>query len=74
MFKSQSSGTSRFRAAQASQADQQLKTFSRWWDNRLSPRGHGPITDLLTQIQSGVLLMRLLEALDQLEGGATVCA
>ena len=70
MLKSQSSGGGRIRAARASQDDQQLKTFTRWWDSHLAPRGHGPVVDLLVQIRTGVLPMRLLEALDHLEDGA----
>ena len=43
--------------------NQQLKTFTRWWNSYLLERGE-PVTDLCEQINSGVLAFRLLEALE----------
>ena len=34
-----------------------------WWNSYLEPRGY-PVTDLCTQIRTGVLLVRLIEALE----------
>ena len=43
----------------------QLKTFTRWANSYLAPRGE-PVTDLIAQFNSGVLPFRLLEALEVL--------
>ena len=40
----------------------QLKTFTRWWNSWLEPRGTA-VTDLCTQISPGVLGIELIEAL-----------
>ena len=43
--------------------EQQLKTFTRWWNSWLAPRGT-EVTSLCEQICSGVIGFQLLEALD----------
>ena len=48
-----------------SQNSVQLKTFTRWANSYLEPRGE-PVTDLVAQVNSGVLFFRLLEALEVL--------
>ena len=40
----------------------QLKAFTKWWDSWLKPRGH-EVTDLMEQIQPGVIDIKLIEAL-----------
>ena len=40
----------------------QLKTFTRWWNSWLAPRGTD-VTELCEQIKSGVLGIQLMEAL-----------
>ena len=51
------------RKASNNYANVQLRTFTRWWNNWLEPRGF-PVTELCGQIQSGELPFRLLEALE----------
>lgn len=43
----------------------QLQTFQRWWNSYLEPRDL-PVTDLVAQIQDGVVPLRLIEALEKL--------
>ena len=44
----------------------QLQTYTRWWNSYLAPRGI-EVTDLCEQIKSGLLFVRLLEALEGFE-------
>lgn len=43
----------------------QLRTFTLWWNSYLAPRGH-PVHNLTEQIRTGVLFVRLIEALEGL--------
>jgi hypothetical protein len=54
-------------ALQANQDKLQLKTFTRWWDSYLSSRGYPITDDLVDQVSVGVVPVRLLEALEDLE-------
>ena len=63
--------TSEVKQGRDSQQRGQLKTFGRWWNSMLQPRGF-PVTDLCQQIRDGVLPFRLLEALELLPAAPVI--
>ena len=50
------------------QDEQQLKTFTRWWNSWLQKRGI-TVTDLCEQIKDGVIGMNLIELLSASDAG-----
>ena len=60
---SSSGGLEKASPAMSGPESSQLRAFTMWWDSYLAPRGY-PVTNLREQIKDGVLLLRLLEALE----------
>ena len=63
--KQASSGEHRIAAEKEEASSLQLKTYTRWWNAMLSPRGH-PVTDLLKDLSTGILPIKLIEVLEHL--------
>lgn len=49
----------------------QMRTFARWWNTWLGPRGHRVVGSLVEGVQSGVLPIVLMEALCDKDDGST---